>query len=405
MGTLSGRRVILGVTGGIAAYKSAEIVRALVKLGAEVKVVMTRNATRFITPLTLGTLSGNEVAVEMFPGEGRAASTRHISLADWAELVLVAPATANFLGKVACGLADDLLSTVVMATTAPVAFAPSMNDNMLRSPAVSANIAVLKSRGYRFVEPTFGYLACGRIGEGRLADIEDIVDAVEQILLSSGGLSGRKVLVTAGRTEEDIDPVRFITNRSTGKMGYALARAALLRGAEVILVSGPSELRPPLGARLERVRTASEMKSKVEEHFGWCDVLIMAAAVADFRPSRRAGGKIKKADGPLALELEETEDILASLGEFKGGKVLVGFALETENGVENAKEKLIRKNLDMVVLNNPLVEGAGFGTDTNVVSIIGRDGKVEPLPKMSKLEVAGEILRRVEDILRFGVGA
>ncbi len=399
METLSGKKVILGVTGGIAAYKAAEIVRALVKLGAEVRVVMTKNAAKFITPLTLGVLSGKEVALEMFPEGERTFSTKHISLADWADLILVAPATANFLCKVACGLAEDLLSTVVMATMAPVAFAPSMNDNMLRSPAVKENIATLKSRGFRFVETSFGYLACGRIGEGRLADIEDIIDTVERTLLSSDELSGRKVLVTAGRTEEDIDPVRFITNRSTGKMGYALARSALLKGADVVLVSGPSDLRYPPGVQLEQVRTALEMSLKVSEHFDWCDVLIMAAAVSDYRPAGVSKGKIKKTGVSLDLKLEETEDILDSVGKCKGDKVLVGFAIETENEIENARRKLDRKNLDLIVLNNPLVEGAGFGGDTNVVTIIGRDGKAGALPKMGKFEVAGEILKEVVDIL------
>jgi phosphopantothenoylcysteine decarboxylase/phosphopantothenate--cysteine ligase len=399
MQTLSDKKVILGVTGGIAAYKSAEIVRALIKLGAEVRVVMTRNATEFITPITLGTLSGGEVSIEMFSEWEGNFSTKHISLADWADIILVAPATANFIGRVACGLAEDLLSTVVMATTAPVVLAPSMNDNMFLSSAVEGNMVTLKSRGVHFVDTSYGYLACGRIGKGRLADIEDIIDTVERTLLSSNELSGRKVLVTAGRTEEDIDPVRFITNRSTGKMGYALAHSALFKGAEVVLVSGPSDLRPTAGIQLEQVRTASEMNSKVVEHFGWCDVLLMAAAVSDYRPVEISKGKLKKAGSSLGLKLEETEDILASMGRSKGDKVLVGFAVETEDEIENARKKLERKKLDLIVLNNPLVEGAGFGTDTNIVTMVGRDGKADALPKMSKFEVAGKILARVVDIL------
>ena len=389
------RNIIVGVTGGIAAYKAAELVRALRKRGAEVTVVMTEAATRFIAPLTMETLSGRAVAVALFPPNKRV-GVRHISLAEWAHLIAVAPATANFLGKVASGIADDLLSTVVMAAQGPVLFAPAMNDRMWTNPMVQDNVRKLMHAGTHFVGPEEGLLASGRIGPGRLAGIERIVEAIEGMLDRSEGLCGKRILITASRTEEDLDPVRFLTNRSTGKMGYALAEVAQRRGAEVVLISGPTHLSAPGGVELVRVRTAEEMRGAVVEHFDRCDALVMAAAVADFRPKTFSDQKIKKGEQELVLELERTPDILAEIGSRKGDKVVVGFAVETEDPLDHAREKLRKKHLDFVVLNNPLVEGAAFGTDTNVVTILDRQGNVEELPKMSKREVAQKVMEKVQ---------
>ena len=401
---LEQRRIIVGVTGGIAAYKAASLVRRLKKLGAGVIVVMTRSATRFVQPLTFQTLSGHPVATELFPkqragddafGEGLV----HISLSEWAELVLVAPATANILGKVACGIADDLLCTLIMATTSPVIFAPAMNTNMLNNPAVVANLSKLLERGYGLVEPEHGELASGAVGQGRLASVERIVAAAKNAFAVSSGLSGKRVLVTAGRTEEELDPIRFLTNRSTGKMGYAVAEQAQKRGAEVWLVSGPSHLPVPRGVECFPVRSASDMHAKVLELFPRADVVIMAAAVADFRPKMKAAHKIKKSRDGLVLELETTPDIAADLGAKKERQILVGFVVETQNELDNARKKLEEKRWDLAVLNNPTVEGAGFGHDTNVVTLIEPNGSSTPLPKISKHQVADAILDRVQQHL------
>lgn len=392
--TLRGKKVLLGVTGSIAAYKAAEIVRSLKAAGTEVVVMMTGSATKFITPLTLEALSGNRVVAELFPSD-RKAGMHHIGLAEWADLVLVAPATANIIGKVASGIADDILTTVIMATVAPVCFAPAMNTNMLRNPIVGQNIQKLESLGYKFIPSEEGGLACGAVGEGRLAATERIMDFVRGLFRSPTELAGKTVLVTAGRTEEPIDPVRYISNYSTGKMGYALAEAARSRGAEVVLVSGPSHLAPPSGVEVIRIKTAEEMADQVLENLSRTDVVIMAAAVADFRPKSPTHKKIKKDEAGLTLELEETPDILYQVGQKKRGRIVVGFALEVGNGVENAKRKLVEKNLDLIVLNDPTVEGGGFGTDTNVVTLIDKEGKVEELPKLSKRKVAGRILDEV----------
>ncbi|MFH1009576.1 MAG: bifunctional phosphopantothenoylcysteine decarboxylase/phosphopantothenate--cysteine ligase CoaBC [Candidatus Latescibacterota bacterium] len=394
-GMNKGRNIIVGVTGGIAAYKAAELVRALRKRDAETAVVMTESAKRFITPLTMETVSGRAVATELFPPNKRV-GVRHISMAEWASLIVVAPATANFIGKVASGIADDLLSTIVMAACGPVLFAPAMNDRMWTNPIVQRNIHALQDAGMLFVEPETGVLASGKIGTGRLAGIDRIVKTVENILNRSETLSGRKILITASRTEEDIDPVRFLTNRSTGKMGYALAEVAYRKGAEVVLISGPTELPPPIGAELVRVRTAEEMRRAVIERFADCDALIAAAAVADFRPERFSEQKIKKGAGEWALKLARTADILSEIAPSKGDRVLVGFAVETENAIANAREKLQKKNLDFVVLNNPMMEGAAFGSDTNVVTILDRQGHTEEFPKMSKLEVAEKVMEKVQ---------
>ena len=403
---LCGRRIIVGVTGGIAAYKAASLVRQLRKLGADVMVVMTRSATEFVQPLTFQTLSGHAVATELFPKDGAASGEMwsqglvHVSLADWTELVLVVPATANILGKVSSGIADDLLSTLIMATTSPVIFAPAMNVDMLKNPIVVQNMSKLREHGYGFVEAEYGELASGAVGQGRLAAVERIVAAAEDVLAVSSTLSGKNILVTAGRTEEDLDPVRFLTNRSTGKMGYAVAEQARKRGAEVHLVSGPSCLSPPRGVDLSSVRTAAEMHAQVLELFPRADIVIMAAAVADFAPKAKAEHKLKKGEVSLILEMERTVDIAAELGPRKDDRILVGFVVETKDDVANARRKLQEKNWDLAVLNNPTREGAAFGHDTNVVTLIERDGTATPLPKMTKHRVADEILDRIEALLQ-----
>jgi len=392
--SLVARKVIVGVTGSIAAYKSAELVRKLKQRGADVTAVMTPAASRFISPLTLETLSGRPVASELFPA-ARRPEILHISLAKWADLVVVAPATANIIGKVAAGIADELLATVIMATQAPVLFAPAMNTAMFSNPILTANVSKLRQYGYQFVEPEVGELACGEEGKGRLAPIETILEAIEELSSRSSELSGKKVLVTAGRTEEELDPVRFLTNRSSGKMGYALASEAKRRGADVILVSGPSHLSSPPGVRFISVRNAEQMSQKVKHWFPWCDVLLMAAAVADFRPRGKAASKIKKVR-VLSLQLEKTPDILLEVKPLKGNKIIAGFALETEDGLANARQKLKTKGLDFIVLNTP----AALGADTNQATILGTDGHTEQLPQMSKQEVARRILDRVVVLLR-----
>ncbi|RKY72833.1 MAG: bifunctional phosphopantothenoylcysteine decarboxylase/phosphopantothenate--cysteine ligase CoaBC [Candidatus Latescibacterota bacterium] len=392
--SLVARKVIVGVTGSIAAYKSAELVRKLKQRGAEVTAVMTPAASQFISPLTLETLSGKPVASELFPATRRP-DILHISLAKWADLMVVAPATANIIGKVAAGIADELLATVIMATQAPVLFAPAMNTAMFSNPILTANISKLRQYGYQFVEPEVGELASGEEGKGRLAPIETILEAIEKLSSRSSELSGKKVLVTAGRTEEDLDPVRFLTNRSSGKMGYALASEAKSRGADVVLVSGPSHLPSPPGVRFISVRNAEQMSQKVKHWFAWCDVLLMAAAVADFRPRKKAASKIKKVR-ELSLELEKTPDILLEVKPLKGNKIIAGFALETEDGLANARQKLKTKGLDFIVLNTP----AALGADTNQATILGADGQTEQLPQMSKQGVARRILDRVVVLLR-----
>jgi len=391
-----GRRILVGVTGGIAAYKAAELIRAIRRRGADVKVVMTEAATKFVSPLTFETLSGNEVSWKLFPE--RKWDVGHVRLAEWAEVLVVAPATANFLGKAAGGVADDLLTTVVLAARCPVVVAPAMDAFMWANPVVQENVRKLKDLGYKFVGPEEGELASGLTGKGRLADLGRILDAIGEALEDVRLLAGRKVLVTAGRTEEDIDPVRLITNRSTGKMGYALAEAARTMGAEVVLISGPTDLEVPWGVRVVRVRSAEEMRDAVLENFGWCDVLAMAAAVADFRPAKVSPKKIKKEEG-LVLKFERTPDILAEVAKEKGKRFVLGFAVETEDEVEGGKRKLREKNLDLIVVNNPTVEGAGFGWDTNVATLIDRNGRVEELPRMSKRELARRIWRKVAELL------
>jgi phosphopantothenoylcysteine decarboxylase/phosphopantothenate--cysteine ligase len=404
---LKGKHIILGVTGGIAAYKTAWLVREFVKAGADVQVVMTRSATQFVTPLTLATLSQREVIVEMFPANPDQATmqwTKHIDLALWADVMLIAPATANTIAKIANGFADDFLSTLVLALRCPLAVAPSMDVDMYLNDTTQRNIDALNETGCFIIEPETGELASGLSGPGRLPEIERLVTLVEGILDKSyQDLKGRRVLVTAGPTREPIDPVRYLGNRSSGKMGFAIATAAAQRGAEVTLISGPVALKTPRNVRRIDVQTTCEMQEAAHAEFKLANVVIMAAAVADYAPSTPAEQKLKReaqTSDTFTLSLKKNPDILKSLGEQKTMQVLVGFALETNDGVENAQKKLKSKNLDAIVLNNVNEEGAGFETDTNIVTVITADGKIEQLPKMSKFDVANEILNRIVPLLK-----
>jgi phosphopantothenoylcysteine decarboxylase/phosphopantothenate--cysteine ligase len=396
---LKGKKVVLGVTGGIAAYKGAEFVRLLVKEEVGVYVVMTQNAQKFIAPLTFQTLSGNPVVTDPFTLLEEA-QIGHIALADLAELVVILPATANIIGKIANGIADDFLSTMVMATKAPVLFVPSMNVNMWENKALQKNIQTLLQGGYHLLEPGEGELACHWYGKGRLPELNEVVEKMED-LLSPKDLKGEKILITGGPTQEPIDPVRFITNRSSGKMGYALAKMARRRGAEVILVSGPTSL--PLPRRDMKgvwVRTAEEMRKAVFKNLEGSSVVIKAAAVSDFRPKVMSQKKIKKGDSNSTLTLERTKDILEELGKRKGNRILVGFAAETENLMANAKKKLQEKNLDFIVVNDVAHPGSGFAGDTNQVKILYSSGQVKDLPLMTKEEVSQYILDDVVKLLK-----
>ncbi len=395
---LGNKKILLGITGGIAAYKAAELTRELVRRGATVKVIMTENAARFITPLTLQTLSGNPVYTDTFSLTGDW-QIGHISLVDEADLLVVAPATANVIGKIASGIADDLLSTTVMASVKPVLLCPSMNTNMYRNAIFQENMERLKKAGCRFMVPGEGELACGTEGAGRLPDPSEIADEIES-LLTEKDLAGERILITAGPTREPLDPVRYITNYSSGKMGYALALAAQRRGAEVVLITGPTALSPPRGVPVAAVSSASEMRDRVLENLEKSTVVIKAAAVADYRPARRAASKIKKSADGLVIDLERNPDIIAEVGLKKGNRVLVGFAMETEDLVENARKKLAAKRMDLIVANDLGRPGSGFQYDTNIVKIIDSEGGTEELPLMGKLEVAHRILDRVKEIAR-----
>ncbi len=399
---LTGKTIVLGVTGGIAAYKAAEIVRLLVKDGATVRVIMTTNAQEFITPLTLQALSGNPVSTETF-SLTQESEIGHIRLADSADLVLIAPATANVIAKLAHGLADDLLTTVLLATTAPVLVAPAMNVHMYAHALVQENMRKLASLGYGFVEPAEGFLACGYEGKGRLADPEDVVEEA-RATLTKKDLRDERIIVTAGPNAEPIDPVRFITNRSTGKMGFAMARVAWRRGAEVTLVSGPTALTPPRGVRFCPIRTAREMRQAVWEHYPQATMVISAAAVADYRPAQVAPQKLKKREENFTIELTRNPDILAELGRQKGHRLLVGFATETEEVLSNAVRKLRGKNLDLIVANDVTQEGAGFAHDTNIVTLIDRSEQIETLPLMSKDEVAYAVYDRLLTLKKGAAG-
>jgi len=390
-------KIALGVTGGIAAYKSAEIVRLLQDRGIHVQVVMTRAAQEFVRPLTFAALSGEKVITDLFGADESPANVEsaieHIAIAQAIDALLVAPATADVLAKFAQGIANDFLSTLYLATTAPVVVAPAMNVNMWNHAATQANLEILRKRGVRVVEPDSGYLACGMTGAGRLAENEKIVAAVLEALGASQDLAGETVLVTAGPTREKIDPVRYLTNRSSGRMGYAIAEAALRRGARVLLVSGPTAIIPPGAAELTRVETAEEMRTAVLKLLPESTVVIKAAAVADFRPKTEAGQKIKR-KGPMTLELEPTADILAELARHKTSQIIVGFAAETNDVLENARKKLASKSLDAIVVNDVSREGVGFDSDRNAVTIITHDEVVE-VPDTSKWEVAHRVLDQV----------
>jgi phosphopantothenoylcysteine decarboxylase/phosphopantothenate--cysteine ligase len=385
--------IVLGVTGGIAAYKAAELVRLLVTAGAEVHIIMTNAAQQFVAPLTFQTISRNPVHSDLF-NLIEEQEIGHISLAERADLFLVAPATANFVGKLASGIADDLLTTTVMATKAPVLIAPAMNTAMYQNPIYRENEEKLRSYGYHFVPPATGMLACGWEGEGKLQDPAVILEVALNVL-SGKDLDGEKVLVTAGPTREELDPIRFFSNYSSGKMGYALARAARRRGAEVVLVSGPVSLEAPWGVDTVRVSSAGEMREAVLRAFPSASVVIKTAAVADYRPEERSSSKIKKTDSPLTVKLVKNPDILAELGRNKGDRLLVGFAAETGETSDSAAKKLQEKNLDLVVANDVTRAGAGFAVDTNIVTIFFSDGRVEELPLMGKDELADVILDRV----------
>jgi phosphopantothenoylcysteine decarboxylase/phosphopantothenate--cysteine ligase len=391
MGALQGKEVVLGVTGGIAAYKACEIIRELVKLGANVHVILTASGAQFITPLTLQTLSKNPVVSDLF-NLIQESEIGHVALAQRAHLLLVAPATANIIGKIRNGIADDMLSTVTMATTAPVLLAPAMNTQMYASAAVRENIAVLRKRGFHFVEPDEGELACGTVGPGRLADVPKIVE-MARIVLSDKPLAGRRVVVSAGPTAEDLDPVRFLTNRSSGKMGYAMARVARRLGADVTLVAGPTAIPAPPFLTTTAVRSAREMADAVNGSVRGADAVVMCAAVADFRPAKTAANKIKKEtlDGRLALV--PTVDILEGLGKRKGKRILVGFAAETDDLVRNAMEKIRRKRLDAIAANDVSRTDIGFGSDRNEVRLLFADGESVHLPVDTKEAIAEGIWR------------
>ncbi len=390
---LEGKTVVLGLTGGIACYKAAELVRVLTRSGATVRVMMSAGAQQFITPLTLQTLSGHPVATNMF-ALTQESDIGHIRLADSADVLVIAPATANIIGKLAAGIADDLITTVALATRAPMVLAPAMNVHMYENPIVQANLDRLRTYGFRIVEPSEGSLACGYEGKGRLPDTEILQAEIERAL-SPQDLQDERVLITAGPNHEPLDPVRFISNRSTGKMGFALGAAAWRRGAQVSLIAGPCALPTPHGVQRRDVVTAEEMREAVSAAFEPATIVLMAAAVADYRPARAAKEKLKKGGGPMVLELERTADILAELAPRKGSRIVVGFAAETEQVIANAERKLAEKDLDLIVANDVAGADTGFAVDTNAVTIIDRTGHRETVPLMSKDAVADRILDRV----------
>ena len=388
---LKGKCVVLGVTGSIAAYKIASLASALVKLGADVNVIMTKNATNFINPITFETLTSNKCLVDTFDRDFQF-NVEHVALAKRADIFMVAPASANVIGKMAHGIADDMLTTTILAAKCKKLISPAMNTNMFENPIVQDNIEILRKYGFEIIEPASGYLACGDTGAGKMPEPEVLLQYILKELAHEHDLAGKKVLVTAGPTEEAIDPVRYITNHSTGKMGYAIAKAAMERGADVTLVTGPVALEPPMFVDVVKIRSAAEMAEAVKAKAGECDIIIKSAAVADYRPKTVASEKIKKKDSEDArIELERTEDILSYLGAHKRkDQFICGFSMETENMLENSKKKLAKKNVDMIVANNLKTQGAGFGTDTNVVTIIMLD-ETWQLPIMSKEEVANAI--------------
>ena len=394
---LKGKKIVLGVTGGIAVYKAVDLVSKLRKEGADVRVVMTESAAKFVTPLTFKEISGNTVAVSMW-AEAQEFHVEHIALADWADLMIIAPATANILAKAANGIADDLLSTVILASKTPIVLCPAMNCQMYINPITQDNLKKLADYGFIIMQPATGYLACGTSGVGRLPEPAEIIAFTKNFIShKEGDLKGLKILVTAAGTREPIDPVRFVGNRSSGKMGYAVAQAASERGADVVLVSGPSSLTPPANVEVINVETTREMMNAVLAKYAEMDIVIKAAAVADYCPHEVAEQKIKKAtDDALTIVLDKNPDILKKLGELKTRQFLVGFAAETQNLLANATEKIKKKNLDMIVANDVTVAGAGFNYDTNVVKFLFPNGEVKNLEKMSKLEVAQALLNEVK---------
>lgn len=397
---LKDKKILLCVTGGIAVFKAAALTSKLVQEGAHVKVMMSESATKFVTPLTFQALSRNDVYTDTFD-EKDSKVIAHIDLADWPDLIIVAPATANTIGKLANGIADDMISTTLLASTSTVWIAPAMNVHMYEHPAVKRNMETLRDFGYGFIEPGEGYLACGYVGKGRLEEPETIVEKAKNHFtsLKDKPLLNKKILVTAGPTRERIDPIRFITNHSTGKMGYAIAEQAKNLGAEVTLVSGPVSITPPIGVKVLNVESAQDMYEAVTLRAVEQDIIVKTAAVADYRPKFVHEQKMKKKEGDASIELERTKDILMELGKVKQGQFLIGFAAETENVDEYALGKLERKNADMIVANNVTVEGAGFGTDTNIVTVYTRDGRKIELPQQSKSEIAKKILLLAKEFL------
>ena len=389
------KTVVLGVSGGIAAYKACDVVSRLRKENIQVNVIMTKHATEFVSALTFQSISQNPVAVEMFEPVTNW-DIEHISLAKKADIFLIAPATANVIGKIANGIADDMLSTTVMATKAPVVIAPAMNTNMYENPVTQANIKKLKDLGYIFIEPGYGRLACGDLGPGKLAEPDLIVENIKFLLNKTDELKGKNVLVTAGPTQEAIDPVRYITNKSTGKMGYALAYQAALMGAKVTLVTGPTNIEIPFGiSEVIKIKSAGQMYEAVTSRFDEMDIVIKSAAVADYKPKNISDSKIKKSDSDLVLELDRNKDILFELGKLKTKQVLVGFAAETDDLIANAQKKLAKKNLDFIVANDLKQEGAGFAGDTNIAKLLFADGNIEELPIMTKNQLSKEIYDKI----------
>ncbi|WP_314961221.1 bifunctional phosphopantothenoylcysteine decarboxylase/phosphopantothenate--cysteine ligase CoaBC [Peptostreptococcus stomatis] len=399
---LSNTTIIVGVTGGIAAYKACDVVSKLKKLNANIHVIMTESACEFVQPMTFQTLSNNFVINDMFK-EPKTWEVEHIELAKRADAFLIVPATANFIGKLAAGIADDMLTTTVMATRAPVIIAPAMNTNMYTNRIVQANIGALQDLGYKFIEPASGRLACGDIGAGKLADVDDIVAYVVDFFEKEAqvkDLVGRRIMISAGPTIEAIDPVRYITNRSSGKMGYAIAKRAVARGAQVTLVSGKTDLDVPKGlVKYINIESADDLYENLVREFEANDVVIQSAAVADYKPKSYSDKKIKKKDSDLSIELCRNKDVAQELGKIKGDKVLVGFAAETNDVLENATKKIKKKNLDFIVANDLTMQGAGFSTETNIVKIIEADGRIDEYPKLLKSEVGDIILDKVRDIL------
>ena len=396
---LKDKTVVIGVSGVIAVYKTLDVISRLRKLGVNVNVIMTKSATEFVTPLSFQSLSQNYVVCDMFE-DPKTWDVEHISLAKRADVFLIAPATANVIGKIANGIADDMLTTTVMATKAKVLIAPAMNTNMYENPILQRNINTLKELGYNFVEPESGRLACGDTGKGKLASPETIVDEVVKLLSKGQDLKGKSIIVTAGPTVESIDPMRYITNRSTGKMGYSIAKEAIERGADVTLITGPTNLTPPQNLKkLVKIESAKDMYEAVLENLDENDVVIKSAAVADYKPKNYSNKKIKKSDDDLVIELDRNKDIAQEIGKIKNNKILVGFAAETNDLIENASLKIKKKNLDFIVANDLTKEGAGFGVDTNIVKIIDKEGNITEYPKMKKEEVANIILDKIKELL------